>query len=155
VSDVAGSSNIYLSLTVGTIPPELTGTLYRLGPARIRVGKDRYGHWFDSDGVMFAIEFDSATNSASAGARTVRTDRVVKQEAAGEENGIAVRGAWTQAKSMFANLFQFPTNPGNTAPIFHAGKLLALCEGGSPIEVGLDRYACHVILHIGDLRFLG
>ena len=45
------------------------------------------------------MELDSATNTVSAGARTVRTDRVVKQEAAGNENGIAVRGAWTQVGS--------------------------------------------------------
>jgi len=37
---------------------------------------------------------------------------------------------YTQAKSIFANMFQFPTNPGNTSPLFHAGKLLALCEAG-------------------------
>ena len=87
----------------GTNPHELTGTFYRVGPGRLRIGKDRYAHWFDGDGFITAIELDGATNSARAGARTVRTDRIVKQEKAGGDN-IAVRGAWTQAKSIFANL---------------------------------------------------
>lgn len=120
----------------GTIPPELSGTLYRVGPGRIRVGKQRYAHWFDGDGLVFAIELDGAINTAKAGARMVRTDRVVQQEKAGGDSaGIAVRGAWTQANSLFANLAHSPTNPANTAPMFHAGKLLVLCEGGCPIEV--------------------
>jgi len=42
---------------------------------------------------------------------------------------------WTQANKLSANLFNLPTNPANTSPMFHAGKLLALCEGGAPIEV--------------------
>jgi len=33
---------------------------------------------------------DPATNTATAGVRYVRTDRVIKQEAAGDENGEAV-----------------------------------------------------------------
>jgi hypothetical protein len=32
--------------------------------------------------------------------------------------------------SVFANLANFPTNPANTSPMFHAGKLLVLCEVG-------------------------
>lgn len=120
----------------GTIPSDLAGTLYRVGPGRIRVGKERYAHWFDGDGQIFAFELDGAANTASAGARMVRTERLVKQEkAGGDAVGIAVRGAWTQANSVFANLANFPTNPANTSPMFHAGKLLVLCEGGCPVEV--------------------
>ena len=48
-------------------------------------------------GPYFAVELDGATNTATAGARTIRTERFVKQEAAGDADGIAVRGAWTQA----------------------------------------------------------
>ena len=36
----------------GNLPPELTGTLYRCGPGRIRVGENKYGHWFDGDGMV-------------------------------------------------------------------------------------------------------
>ena len=120
----------------GAIPPELKGTLYRVGPGRIRVGEERYAHWFDGDGQIYAIEIDGAANTARAGTRMVRTERLEKQEkAGGDAAGVAVRGAWTQANSVFANLANFPTNPANTSPLFHAGKLLVLCEGGCPIEV--------------------
>ena len=51
------------SLIAGTIPPELTGSFYRVGAARIRVGKDRYAHWFDGDGFIFALGLDGATNT--------------------------------------------------------------------------------------------
>ena len=119
----------------GTIPKDLKGSFYRVGPGRIRVGKQRYAHWFDGDGMIFGVELDGSTNTARAACKMVRTARLAKQERAGVENGVAVRGAWTQAKSPLANIFNFPTNPANTSPMFHAGKLLVLCEGGAPIEV--------------------
>ena len=119
----------------GTIPKDLKGSFYRVGPGRIRVGKERYAHWFDGDGMIFGVELDGSTNTARAACKMVRTARLAKQERAGVEGGVAVRGAWTQAKSPLANIFNFPTNPANTSPMFHAGKLLVLCEGGAPIEV--------------------
>ena len=119
----------------GVIPPDLNGTFYRVGPGRVRVGARRYAHWFDGDGACFAIRLDGEAGAASAGVRMVRTDRYVAQERAGVDAGVAVRGAWTQADDLFANLGRFPTNPGNTAPMFHAGRFLALCEGGAPVEL--------------------
>lgn len=119
----------------GTIPRDLSGSFYRVGPGRIRVGKDRYAHWFDGDGMIFGAELDGSSNTARAACKMVRTPRLAKQERAGDDAGVAVRGAWTQARSNLANLFNFPTNPANTSPLFHAGKLLVLCEGGAPIEV--------------------
>ena len=85
--------------------------------------------------MIFGVVLDGSTNTTRAACKMVRTARLAKQERAGVENGVAVRGAWTQAKSPLANVFNFPTNPANTSPMFHAGKLLVLCEGGAPIEV--------------------
>ena len=118
----------------GEIPSDLRGTLYRVGPGRCRVGATRYAHWFDGDGQIFAFAFGD-DGRVSAGAKMVRTDRFVTQEGSGAPDRIAVRGAWTQASSPLQNLGRFPTNPGNTAPMAHAGKLFALCEGGGPIEI--------------------
>ena len=118
----------------GEIPSDLRGTLYRVGPGRCRVGATRYAHWFDGDGQIFAFAFGD-DGRVSAGAKMVRTDRFVAQEGSGAPDRIAVRGAWTQASSPLQNLGRFPTNPGNTAPMAHAGKLFALCEGGGPIEI--------------------
>jgi all-trans-8'-apo-beta-carotenal 15,15'-oxygenase len=65
----------------------------------------------------------------------VETPRVVAQRAAGEAGGFPVRGAWTQATSFWRNLFALPTNPSNTSALHWGGKLLALCEGGAPMEL--------------------
>jgi hypothetical protein len=39
----------------GSLPSEVKGTLYRIGPARFEVGGERYQHWFDGDGMVHAI----------------------------------------------------------------------------------------------------
>ena len=40
-----------------------------------------------------------------------------------------------EATNIMDNLGKFPTNPGNTSPVMFNGSLLALCEGGPPIEI--------------------
>src|SRR5438067_12567963 len=39
----------------GTLPADLAGALYRVGPARHDVYGDRYRHWFDGDGMVHAL----------------------------------------------------------------------------------------------------
>src|SRR5258705_5036439 len=41
----------------GELPAELTGTLYRTGPALFSSHGDRYQHWFDGDGAVSAVRF--------------------------------------------------------------------------------------------------
>jgi len=117
----------------GSIPSDLKATIVRVGPGRVRIGAQRYSHWFDGDGQVTAMQLDGGSNTAQVTSRMVRTERMVAQEAAGNSQ-IAVRGAWTQAAggSLARNLFQLPTNPANTSALFWADKLLALCEGGMP-----------------------
>ena len=68
--------------------------------------------------------------------RFVETPRLLAQRAQGDDDaGFAVRGAWTQATKALRNLFAIPTNPSNTSVLMWANKLLALCEGGSPMEL--------------------
>lgn len=133
----------------GSIPEDLRGSLFRVGPGRCRVGDAKYKHWFDGDGAVFACSFESDKNKNNtkekekgvtirAGIKFVRTSRFTAQERFGVDKGVAVRGAWTQADERnfpFANLFRFPTNPSNTAPLVHSGELLALCEGGAPVRI--------------------
>lgn len=129
----------------GEIPPELTGTLYRAGPGRCRLGSTKYAHWFDGDGYVSAIELDAGDNSVRCSGRYVETARWRRQRDAdggdgGNDDtvgssGVAMRGAWTQASSMMANLGRFPTNPSNTSIIAHAGEVLACCEGGAPVAM--------------------
>jgi len=84
----------------GRLPAELRGTLYRVGPGRLRIGSHRYAHWFDGDGAVTAVRLHDGGCSVST--RLVETPRVKAQRAAGEDGGFAVRGAWTQARVVLA-----------------------------------------------------
>lgn len=129
----------------GTIPEELRGTLYRAGPGRLRLGRNKYAHWFDGDGYVTAIEMRPGENTARCAGRYVETDRWRRQresdggDGANDEtvgrSGIAIRGAWTQATYAMSNLGKFPTNPSNTSVMSHAGEVLACCEGGAPMAM--------------------
>ncbi|GAB5373228.1 hypothetical protein AAMO2058_001732300 [Amorphochlora amoebiformis] len=135
----------------GKIPEDLEGSLLRNGPGRIRVGDNLYGHWFDGDGLVSRITLDPKTNSATFSAKYVRTDRFKAQERTHMDDGFEKRGAWTNRKGGFlGNIFQLPTNPANTAVICWEEKVLALCEGGPPIEISGDSLET-----IGEYRIPG
>lgn len=71
-----------LTLTVGEVPRDLSGTLYRIGPAPRFEPLDpaRY-HWFDGDGMVDAFRFEGG--HASHRRRWVRTDKIGWEERAG------------------------------------------------------------------------
>mmetsp|Transcript_4689 Transcript_4689/g.17698 ORF Transcript_4689/g.17698 Transcript_4689/m.17698 type:complete len:612 (+) Transcript_4689:66-1901(+) len=136
-------------VTQGAIPPGLRGTVFRQGPGRIRVGASKYGHWFDGDGLTSAVSLDGSTGQVRMMSRYVRTPRYEAQQRqpalaqALVGGGMAMRGAWTDAKqgSLLDNIFQKPTNPANTNiavvtdPETGQALLLALCEGGRPFSM--------------------
>ena len=84
---------------------------------------------------MTAFAIDGARGSVHVTTRLVETPRLAAQRAYGEAAGFPVRGAWTQATSAWRNIFALPTNPANTSALVYAGKLMALCEGGAPVEL--------------------
>jgi all-trans-8'-apo-beta-carotenal 15,15'-oxygenase len=84
---------------------------------------------------MTGFAIDGARGSVRVTSRLVATPRLAAQQAAGEEGGFTTRGAWTQATAFWRNLFALPTNPSNTSALRWAGKLMALCEGGAPMEL--------------------
>ncbi|MDE0202258.1 MAG: carotenoid oxygenase family protein, partial [Rhodospirillaceae bacterium] len=46
-----------LTTLVGRLPADLTGVLWRNGPAEHERFGHRYGHWFDGDGMVQAFTF--------------------------------------------------------------------------------------------------
>ena len=91
---------------------------------------------FDGDGSVCAFHIDGANGAVRVVSRYVETPRLLAQRAQGDDDaGFAVRGAWTQATKAWRNLFAIPTNPSNTSVLMWANKLLALCEGGSPMQL--------------------
>ncbi|MEM1230907.1 MAG: carotenoid oxygenase family protein [Pseudomonadota bacterium] len=112
----------------GTVPPALEGTFYRNGPGRQRIGTERYGHWFDGDGMLCAFRFDQGRVHFRN--RYVRTPKYEDETRAG---AIRYRGFGTQIPGgLRKNLLKAPANPANTHSVCHAGRLLALYEGGRP-----------------------
>lgn len=114
----------------GVLPPELAGTLYRVGPARWDVYGERLRHWFDGDGMVHAFTL--------GGGRAGYRCRFVQQTAHVEEDRARRRlygGFGTTAPGGRLRRFlrrDRRRNPANTHIIGHGGGLYALCEGGRP-----------------------
>ena len=51
----------------GKLPPDLEGTLYRVGPALNSSFGERYRHWFDGDGGIYAVRFARPDGAAFDG----------------------------------------------------------------------------------------
>lgn len=115
----------------GSMPAGFSGTLFRNGPGRNRVGPDRFGHWFDGDGMISRITFrDGRVHFAN---RYVRTPKYLDETAA---QRVVHRGFGTQRPGgWLGNFLRPPANPANTGLILHGGKFLALWEGGHPWEL--------------------
>ncbi|MBV8982415.1 MAG: carotenoid oxygenase family protein [Acidimicrobiia bacterium] len=113
----------------GTLPAELEGTLYRIGPARFDVYGERYRHWFDGDGMVHALRL--------SGGRAEYRNRFVATDKKGEEDaaGARIHGAFgtPPAGGPLRRLRNVhPKSAANTNVVFHGGKLLALWEAGRP-----------------------
>jgi all-trans-8'-apo-beta-carotenal 15,15'-oxygenase len=115
----------------GEVPAEISGTLFRNGPGRLKIGGHKYGHWFDGDGMLNAITLDNG--QAHFRNRYVRTPKYIEETAAQK---ILYRGVGTQRPGGFLNnMFRFPGNAANTSVVYHADRLLTLWEGGDPWEL--------------------
>lgn len=136
-SHVGGLENLdqeysyWLDDIEGQIPADLEGTFFRNGPGRQRIGDTKYGHWFDGDGMLCAFTF--AEGKAHFKNAYVRTPKYLDET---ESQSIRYRGFGTQIPGSFlSNIGKAPANPANTNSVYHAGKLLALNEGGHPWEL--------------------
>jgi all-trans-8'-apo-beta-carotenal 15,15'-oxygenase len=116
----------------GEIPAGLKGVLYRNGPGRMERGGHDYGHLFDGDGHVCRFSFDGGRVGYTN--RYVRTAFFDEEERAGR---IIYRCLGTNRPGgMPANFLRLRfKNAANTHVIAHAGRLLALYEGGPPYEL--------------------
>lgn len=118
----------------GRLPTELTGTLYRNGPAIFGVGGERFDHLFDGDGAITAIRLDGSR--ATGAIRLVETEGRRLEQARGS---IRYGGFGTKSKHPLLDFFfGSPKNAANTSVLPWQGRLLALWEGGLPTELSLD-----------------
>lgn len=121
-----------LQVTAGEVPKSLTGTLFRNGPGRFAVGADAYSHPFDGDGMISS--FQISAGKIHFRNAYVKTTEFLQEEAAGRMlfRGFGSNRPGGLLKNVFRTRFK---NAANTNIIFHAGKLLALWEGGWPHEI--------------------
>ena len=115
----------------GELPATLAGTLYRNGPNPMYPPSGHQHHWFLGEGMIHAVHVENG--KASYRNRWVRTAQYEAQRKAGER--------------LLSTAFGEPPRPGgeqikhnvaNTNVVWHAGKLLALDEGSSPVAMDGD-----------------
>ena len=125
-----------LTTLSGRLPPELAGVLWRNGPAEHERYGHRYGHWFDGDGMVQAFTFTGT--GVVHRARILNTPKRRRETQAGR-----------RILPTFATLPPDPApvlgpndmNAANTAMLAHGGRLMALWEGGSALEVNPETLA--------------
>ncbi len=121
------------AVITGRLPAQLSGTLYRNGPAQHQVGDYRYSHWFDGDGMVQA--FRIGNGQVKHQGRMVATRKYQAEQAAG--------------RALYPGFASQPPNPkpvtspdlvnvANISVLPHHGKLYALWEAGSPWELNPD-----------------
>lgn len=117
----------------GTIPAELSGTLFRNGPGLLDVNGDRLHHPFDGDGMICAISITAG--KAHFRNRYVKTAGYLAEQKAGK---ILYRGVFGTQKpgGWLANVFDLRfKNIANTNVMYWGKKLLALWEAGLPYRL--------------------
>jgi len=119
----------------GALPRGLRGRYLRNGPNPAFTPKGRY-HLFDGDGMLHALDFEDG--------RVRYRNRWIESAALAVERrvGHALYGGLTDLQppdpSTFLEGEPRSKNPGNTNVIRHAGRYLALWEGGLPTAVTAD-----------------
>lgn len=115
----------------GTLPRELTGTLYRIGPGKYQVGRTLLHNIFDGDGMISQFILDGT--SVRFRNRYVRTRHFQHGR---QSSTIRFRGVGDQIPGgFFANVGRLPENVANTNIVNFGNELLALWEIGNPHRI--------------------
>jgi len=119
-----------MRLVRGRAPAALSGVLYRNGPARFRRPGGNSTHWFDGDGLVRRIAIDDGRATFAARFGDTHKRRLETQLGAMVVPGFGTPG--TSAAKLSGN---DEANAANTSVFAQGGKLWALWEGGSPLEM--------------------
>ncbi len=114
----------------GTLPKDLTGTVFRNGPGLLDVGGEPYLHPFDGDGMICRLSF--VGGRAHFANSYVKTPEYLAEQKAQK---ILYRGVFGTQKTggWLANAFDLRRkNVANTNVIYNNGKVLALWEADRP-----------------------
>ncbi|PWA55735.1 carotenoid cleavage dioxygenase 1 [Artemisia annua] len=140
---------------IGHLPECLNGEFVRVGPNPKFAPVAGY-HWFDGDGMIHGLRIKDG--KATYLSRYVRTSRLKQEEYFGEPKFkkigdlkgflglVMVYMQMLRTKLKVIDL-SYGEGTGNTALIYHHGKLLALSEGDKPYAIK--------VLEDGDLQTVG
>ena len=120
----------------GRWPEELSGVLYRTGPAQHEVMGYRNHHWFDGDGMVHAYRI--AGGKVCHQARLVETAKLKAEREAGRALYPGLVAAPPDVSGLTG---PDDLNLANTSILYHHGRLLALWEAGSPYEINEETLA--------------
>lgn len=120
-----------LVVAEGELPVGLNGTLYRNGPNPMFPPLGNQHHWFLGEGMVHAIHVEEGR--ATYRNRWVRTEQYEAQRKAGKR---LVGTGFGEASLPGSEGIR--RNVANTNIVWHAGKLLALDEGNSPVAMNGD-----------------
>lgn len=117
----------------GKLPEGLAGSVYRNGPAWTERAGFRYEHWFDGDGMVHRWQL-GGTQVQHVG-RMVATHKFTQEQQAGR---FLYRAAGTSVPDMQPVRNNDDVNTANTSVAMLNGRLFALWEAGSAIELDPD-----------------
>ncbi|APP82973.1 carotenoid oxygenase family protein [Xanthomonas hortorum] len=117
----------------GTLPEGLAGSLYRNGPAWTERAGFRYDHWFDGDGMVHRWRL--AGSQVQHHARMVGTHKFTQEQQA---DRFLYRAAGTAVPDQQPARNNDDVNTANTSVAMLNGRLFALWEAGSAIELDPD-----------------
>ena len=136
VTDATGDRRCDALELDGHWPAALRGRFYRNGPALNERDGQRYHHWFAGDGMVQQFSFSGgARPQVRHVGRLVRTAKLEAERKAGKflysAYGTRVEG---DAPSQGPDTY----NVANTNALEHAGRVLAMWEGGSAYALRPD-----------------
>ncbi|WP_237703912.1 carotenoid oxygenase family protein [Shewanella sp. HN-41] len=133
----------------GEWPAQLSGNLYRNGPAKMSRAGRAYQHWFDGDGMV--QQFSLANGQIQHQAKFIQTKKFKVEEAAGAFK-------YSTAGTVIPNALPIRNNDdlnvANTSLLPRHGELLALWEAGSPYRLDTKTLTTLGVKSFGD-KFKG
>jgi carotenoid cleavage dioxygenase-like enzyme len=130
--------------TTGTFPPELSGTLYRVGPSPQYAPRDDNYHWFSGDGMVHA--FHVAGGKVAYSNRWARTPKWQLEHEAGR----ALFGTFGNPATSDPMVHGRNGGTANTSMLWHGGRLFALEESHQPFELDAHTLASKGHQSFGD-----
>ena len=124
-------ANVPLELISGSLPANLSGSFYSIGPGLLERNGEKIAHWFDGDGGILKVDFTG--EAAKASYRYVQTEAYQKEQAEGKFS----YGSYGRLPS--GSFWQKLTTPiknrANSGIVALDDRLLALWTAGSPYVV--------------------